>query len=200
MVKAYDFFKKAANMEQDFLEEYCVDFISWKGLEMNSYLRGEKTREEVEKVFRENNTDFKQFSRDTEKFINLIKKINNAKNNAFYTIQRTAELDERHSTDKKIVSDAGFYVASLTADISELDDVYDISDGWTVISFYDKNNQASEGLFIGQFIEDYFNKYYSGFCDWEGLFVVPPMKKFKRKIIDEANKVILQVPYTPGKE
>lgn len=197
MVKAYDFFKKGTNTEQEFLEKYCVDFIGWKGLEMNSYLRGEKTREEVEKVFMENNQRFEQFFKDTEKFTNLIKKINNAKNNTFYTIQRTNELDERHSTDKKIVSDAGFYVASVTADISELDDVYDVDNGWTVISFYDKDNQASEGLFMGQFIEDYFNKYYDGFCDWEGLFVVPPMRKFKRKIIDETNRIILQTPYAP---
>ena len=200
MIEAYKFFSKDKDYlkkEQDFLERYCNEFIGWKGLEINSYFRGEKTKQEINEIFQENNANLNEFLENTSKFIDIIKDYsdkNQKYDDDFYTIQRIADFDERHSIDKRIVSDKGFDLSSVNADIKELDDVYDVNDGWTVITYYEKNN-GGNGLFIGQFIEDYMNKSFKDFCDWGGFFISLPMQKFERQIIDEDNKIILQTPY-----
>lgn len=201
MSEAYKFFKKDKDylkQEQSFLEQYCNDFISWKGLEINSYLREEKTKKEIEQIFQENNANLNEFLESTSRFIDIIKNYSDKHQKYegdFYTIQRVDDFDERHSLDKRIVSDKGFTLSSVNADIEELDDIYDVNDGWTVITYYEKNNNDSEGLFIGQFIEDYMSNFFDGFCDCAGFFISLPMQKFERQIIDEDNKMILQTPY-----
>ena len=203
-MKAYEFFKEnneSLKNEHDFLNRYAYEFMSWKGLEINSYLRGEKTKQDLENIFMENDSleHLNQLLYDTDKFIGILRKNDLKKNNSFYTIQRINELDERHRVERRVVSDKGFDIASLGAEIEDLDEVYGVDDGWTVITYYDKDNKYGKGLVIGQYIEKYLNKNFDYFIDWECVFISPPMQRFERQIIDENNKVILQTPYPPIK-
>ncbi len=111
----------------------------------------------------------------------------------FITARRVSMLYDNDNINKRIVSDKGYTSSTIAVnDLDMIDSVLHIpsDNAWTIITEYRDGDPANKGLSL-----DYAEKVI-GLQSWSEVLSAPK-QKFRRKIIDEKNKVIVQVPYEP---
>ena len=111
----------------------------------------------------------------------------------FITARKVNKLHDNDNINKRIVSDKGYTSSTIRVDdLKGVDYSLDIDsdDSWTIITEYHNGNPANHGIALG------YAEIKNGFQDWNEI-LNPPYQKFKRKLIDEKNKIIVQEAYEP---
>lgn len=111
----------------------------------------------------------------------------------FITARKVNRLHDNDNINKRIVSDKGYTSSTIrTDDLGSIDYALDIDtdDSWTIITEYHNGNPANHGIALA------YAEIKNGFQDWNEI-INPPHQKFKRNIIDEKNKIIVQEAYEP---
>lgn len=111
----------------------------------------------------------------------------------FITARKVKRLHDNDNINRMIVSDKGYTSSTIrTNDLAGIDYSLEIDpeDSWTIITEYHNGNPANHGIALG------YAEIKNGFQDWDEI-INPPYQKFKRSLIDEKNKIIVQEAYEP---
>lgn len=196
--KSYDFFEDFTSFElqqkygqetYELFKKYCGIYYGYDYRYINSYLRGDIDEDRARYKIGDETFDFIM---DNQDMFNIILNDNSiSKLPTFITVRETTGLFKNDNPDKKIVKDKGYSSASVGMSTRDLKATFGSPKGYTIITVYEKGNNASTGAFLGHVL-----KGINGF-DFEREFLTAPDNKFSRSIIDMESKIIIQVPYKP---
>lgn len=195
--KCYQFFQsqkeeiieKYGPEEWEFMKQYTNSYASKEGKSFNLYKKGLITKEQLldpEKYnFPMNLTHF--LLDNDEHFTNICNDLHLQDYPNFYSL-RVARLHDNDGVNKKIVSTRSGHSSATVGDEWEvLNGLHKHDGAWTIVTLYENGNEASTGFFMGNVKTS----------DFEAEIHTVKGNKFKRKIIDEENKIIIQEPYKP---
>ena len=212
--KMIDNFNKGQNLDivgEDWGEErykyfvdYCDNFASWRGWDLNKYLRGIRDSRgvwDLNRLKSELGSSMEDmWGHDGglhDDFCDVVANNDLSGYDDFFTVRRFDRLHDNDSLEKKIVWDKGHTCASVGMVNSDFGNfVDDVDDAWTVFTIHKKGNKASKGAFMGSALNEARGGDWRGDePDWEKELHYAPNQKFERLIIDEKSKIIFQIPY-----
>lgn len=197
-------------------EKLYIDFTHFKmsgiGMKLNEYLRGIYTKQDFydylertvgnggKALYGEEFTNYMTGKEIGDFMLNYNPRYEEMCREAslngygdFITVRRAEKLHDNDNIDKRIVYDKGYTSSSLRIeDIHGIDYCLDLDEknSWTIITKYKNGNPANHGMSLSYAeIEGHSQ-------DWDEILTAP-YQKFKRTIIDERNKLIVQEPYEP---
>ena len=198
---SYDFFKDQKDKiikkyDEDtykMFESYCDNWATGKGMIFNQYLRGEIGKKQLKK---ELGAMFPFMWENYPKFKQICNDINLGDYNDFYTVRYADNLHNTDSLNRNIIWDKGDTSATCGFALTEgtimegkeVGIFADMGNHWKVITLYKKGNKG-HGVFMGNALNSKRST-----KDWEREIHTPPQQKFRRKIIDIKNKIIIQEP------
>lgn len=192
--------------------EFSDKWASWRGIAINQYLYGSITYEQLEerfnkayeqvkgfhgeKEFHGNGKEELKWMLETEKKFNKICSETplTQYGSPFFSVRGTRLYDNDQIT-KKIVSYNGHTSASTGISHDDSRMFTGGEDGWKIITVYETDNKAGNGLFLGNLKND---NNYGVSMDWEHELHSAPKQKFERTMIDEEHHYIIQKPYKPS--
>jgi hypothetical protein len=179
------------------LLNYADDFATVNAWVLNTILRDDNV-EESDYIAYQDTLTFKN-----NEWFNNLEKNTPADHDNYCAVRITSKIHDNEDLSKRIITDKGHYSTSVGADMDSLintfgngkrrygDDYFDKS--WKTITLIKKDSGVT-GLFLGTALNEgrYANSTYES--DYESELNFPQNSKFERLIIDEKNKIILQVP------
>lgn len=198
---SYEFFndqkqeiiKKYGKETYDLFETYCDKWASSKGMIFNQYLRKEIGKKELKQKL---GAIFPFMYDNYPLFKQICTENNLGRYEDFFTIRYMNNLHNTDSINRNIVWDKGETSATCGFALTEGTKVEgkevsvfaNMNNHWKVITLYKKGNKG-HGIFMGNALNSKRST-----KDWEREIHTPSQQKFRRTIIDIANKIIIQEP------
>ncbi len=201
--QCYDFFKDQRQklIKQngeggyEFFKKFYGIYQSHQYMYINNYLRGRIGKDFLEKCLEGN------FNFISNNFDNFNEPLNQNKLSVyddFFTVRAITKPHDNDALNRRIVKDKAYTSSSVGKNTTELMKGFgDKDEGYLVITYYQKGNKASKGVFVGGVSREIDIEKYGINMDEEKEVLSPSNQKFERQVIDRENRIIYQIPYEP---